>query len=303
MAISWFKNFGLGTSSSYAALLVAMTASAQTMAFSSGGLVYTVNGTEVEVVGCVADPCTNSVSIPATVTDSGTGTTYNVISVGSDAFRQKGITGLVIADGISIIKVSAFSENPSLTSLMIPASVTTIRIGAFFGTGLTSLTLPATVTSLGDGAFEGKGFPNATLASVNIEEGVKNIPASAFAYNKIATLTIPASVTTLVQSAFEANELTEVAFKGNRGSFSDRTFLRNPKLLTITYCEGTTGWPGDPFDIGPDGPGTLINVTATPVNCSVTPPVAAPVPLGPLWLLGVMASALSVLGIRKLRKG
>jgi len=33
------------------------------------------------------------------------------------------------------------------------------------------------------------------------------------------------------------------------------------------------------------------------------PPVATPTPANPLWLMGIMAGLLSVVGIRKLRKG
>jgi hypothetical protein len=42
----------------------------------------------------------------------------------------------------------------------------------------------------------------------------------------------------------------------------------------------------------------LINQTSQ----SATVPVNPPVPTGPLWLLGIMAGLLSLVGFRKLRK-
>ena len=50
----------------------------------------------------------------------------------------------------------AFRDCSRLTSLTLPAGVTSIYFEAFSGcSGLTSLTLPAGITSIGDGAFWG----------------------------------------------------------------------------------------------------------------------------------------------------
>ena len=72
-----------------------------------------------------------SVVIPSTVTYSGT--TYNVTSIGYDAFYNCS----------------------GLKSVTIPNSVTKIGGSAFEGcSGLTSVTIPNSVTSIGDYAFD-----------------------------------------------------------------------------------------------------------------------------------------------------
>ena len=61
--------------------------------------------------------------------------------------------------------------------------------------------------------------------------------------------------------------LTSAAFEGNFGNFNLDIFFLNPALATITYCEGTTGWPQG-FNNG-----STIIVTE-PVNCSAFAPDA-----------------------------
>ena len=83
--------------------------------------------------------------------------------------------------------------------------------------------------------------------------------------------------------------------------------------LTRTFVNGT---PGGDIPLGAECLSTTIVPGGT--DCSETrqiatggtvtrllapAPSATPVPVGPLWLLGVMAGLLSLVGIRKLRKG
>jgi hypothetical protein len=77
-------------------------------------------------------------------------------------------------------------------------------------------------------------------------------------------VTIPDSVTTIGPYAFSNNALTSAAFEGNFGTFDPTMFVNNPNLATITYCEGTTGWPQG-FSNG------STTITSTAVNCSPAP--------------------------------
>ena len=61
--------------------------------------------------------------------------------------------------------------------------------------------------------------------------------------------------------------------------------------MLITYPQGATGWDNPPKIFTPAGAGSITATEAT----------ATPVPAGPLWLLGIMAGLLSVMGLRKLR--
>ena len=66
------------------------------------------------------------------------------------------------------------------------------------------------------------------------------------------------SVTSVGETAFSTNVLTSAAFEGDFGTFDLNMFSTNPALATITYCEGTTGWPQ-----------TFSGITATPISCVI----------------------------------
>ena len=68
---------------------------------------------------------------------------------------RKQIKNVVISEGITTIKVYAFSTCSSLTSITIPNSVTTIEGYAFRGCSLTSIAIPNSVTAIGGWTFIG----------------------------------------------------------------------------------------------------------------------------------------------------
>jgi hypothetical protein len=207
-----------------------------TVSFDVGGFSYFIlNGTDVEVTGRAVGNTDTAIVIPATVADSGT--TYSVTTIGTSAFEFNALTSVIIPDSVTIIGDYAFSEN-ALTSVIIPDSVTTIGGYAFISNALTSVIIPDSVTTIGGAAF----FDNA-LTSVVIPDSVITIGDGAFYFNALTSVIIPDSVTTIGESAFYGNALTSAAFEGDFGTFDPAMFVNNPNLATITYCEGTTGWP------------------------------------------------------------
>ncbi len=121
----------------------------------------------------------------------------------------KEIDDLVIPDGVTSIKVWAFTGCSGLTSVKIPESVTSIEGLAFMGcSGLTSVKIPESVTSIGRFAFsECSG-----LSSVTIPDGVTSIGESAFSFcSGLSSVTIPESVTSIEYGAFQGcSSLTSV---------------------------------------------------------------------------------------------
>ena len=114
--------------------------------------------------------------------------------------------------------------------------------------------------------------------------------------NDLTSVTIPNSVTTIGVEAFYDNDVTSVAFFGDFGTFSLDMFEVSLDLATITYAQGATEWDA-PLRIFTPRTGPTGSVTA-----EAAVPAATPVPTSPLWLLGIMAGLLSLVGIRKLRK-
>jgi hypothetical protein len=107
-------------------------------------------------------------------------------------------------------------------------------------------------------------FRDNALTSVVIGNSVTTIGDYAFYNNALTSVIIPDSVTTIRDRVFGYNPLTSAAFKGDFGNFNPDMFSSNANLTlaTITYCEGTTGWPQG-FNNG-----STIIVTE-PVNCPI----------------------------------
>jgi hypothetical protein len=164
------------------------------------------------------------------------------------------------------VEVTGRASGNTATVIVIPDtvvfsgttySVTTIGYRAFFNNALTSVIIPDSVTTIGNLAFY-----NNALTSVIIPDSVTTIGDIAFAINALTSVIIPDSVTTIGDNAFIFNNaLTSAAFEGDFLSFSLTIFQNNPALATITYCDGTTGWPQG-FNNG-----STIVVT-TPIGCS-----------------------------------
>ena len=108
------------------------------------------------------------------------------------------------------------NPNTSVTSIIIPNSVTSIGVGAFVAcTGLTSITIPNSVTSIGDNTFDSC----INLALVTIGNSVTNIGESAFGYcTSLNSITIPNSVTSIGVGAF--TECTRLGLVTLSGRFS-----------------------------------------------------------------------------------
>ena len=94
----------------------------------------------------------------------------------------------------------AFTDCSGLTSLTLPAGITSIGEYAFYGcSGLTSLTLPAGITEIGESTFS----DCSGLTSLTLPAGITSIGISAFAYcSGLTSLTLPDGITSIGSRAF-----------------------------------------------------------------------------------------------------
>ncbi|MDE7413058.1 MAG: leucine-rich repeat protein, partial [Muribaculaceae bacterium] len=122
--------------------------------------------------------------------------------IGNSAFYGcSSLTSLSIPASVTSIGDYAFYGCSSLDSLSIPASVTSIGNSAFYNcSSLTSLSIPASVTSIGNSAFYGCS----SLTSLSIPASVTSIGDYAFySCSSLDSLSIPASVTSIGNFAFD----------------------------------------------------------------------------------------------------
>ena len=121
--------------------------------------------------------------------------------IGEYAFKDcSRLTSLTLPAGITTIGRNAFSGCSGLMSLTLPTGITSIGRNAFDGcSGLTSLTLPAGITSIGDDAFYGCSG----LTSITLPAGITEIGGSAFnGCSRLTSLTLPAGITSIGGGAF-----------------------------------------------------------------------------------------------------
>jgi len=154
----------------------------------------------------------------------------------------------------------AFSSRDSLTSLVIPSSVNSIRDFAFYGcTGLTSITIPNSVTNIGDNAFGGCN----SITAINVDAAnTAYISQDGVLYNKNKTtliqypvgkkalsFTIPNSVINIGDSAFSnCSSLTSVSISDSVTSIGNGVFAFCKNLASVTIPNSTKSIGESAFD-------------------------------------------------------
>ena len=248
-------------------LLLALLSFVESVAVEIEGIYYSLNSSDEAKTASVVSSLnpnglySGDVVIPECVTFEGV--TYDVISIGNEAFYAcygltsvvipnsvtsigdwafrgcVGLTSVTIPNSVTSIGGSAFNGCSSLTSITIPNSVTSIGGSAFLGcSGLTSVTIPNSVTSIGTYAFSGCS----SLTSVTIPNSVTSIGGNAFRdCSGLTSVTIPNSVTSIGGSAFYGCKgLLNVTLSDNITSIEDNTFRECSGLLSINIPKGVT---------------------------------------------------------------
>ena len=137
--------------------------------------------------------CGNNVTIPSTIGGK------SVTAIGDNAFKNKGITSVVIPNSVTSIGNSAFRDN-QIASVEISDSLTTISDWAFMANKLSSVVIPTGVKVIANHAFR-----NNQISSLTLPDTLTHINLRAFQANKLTSVEIPTSVTTISTYAFNSN--------------------------------------------------------------------------------------------------
>jgi outer membrane protein OmpA-like peptidoglycan-associated protein len=152
--------------------------------------------------------------------------TDNTISITSYNGRAAQVTvpAEIYGQAVNEIAGSAFSDNKTLQSVTLPASVLRIEAGAF-----------ALCTN---------------LKSVNFEEGLRSIGDSAFSECALDAIFLPQSLVSIGNSAFQYNKLTYVLIPDAVLRIGVNAFADNPKLTRIALGAALQDIYADAFGAG-----------------------------------------------------
>ena len=164
---------------------------------------------------------------------------FGITCIEVGTFEDSSLSGIVIPSSVTSIKNSAFQNCRRLASVSIPNSVTSIGNSAFYGcTGLTSITIPNSVTSIESDVFGGC----TGLTSITIPNSVTSIGSGAF-YDctGLTSVTIPNSVTSIGHHAFRGcTGLTSITIPNSVTSIGAHAFSACTGLTSITIPNGVT---------------------------------------------------------------
>ena len=157
--------------------------------------------------------------------------------IGEYAFKGcSGLTSLNLPAGITSIGSRAFYGCSGLTSLNLPADITYIGLYAFYGcSGLTSLTIPTGVSIINEYAF----YDCSSLTRLDLPSSIREIYHSAFMNcRNLTSLTIPSNVTYISSRAFSGcSSLKNITLPTRIFGIGDNAFYgcSNLNSLTLSY--------------------------------------------------------------------
>lgn len=148
-------------------------------------------------------------------------------------FSYSGLTSINIPASVTTIELEAFKGCANLTSVNIPGnSVTTIDGYAFQNcANLTSVKIPNSVTSIGGSAFQGC----TALESVNIPNSKKSLTIGSYAFSncsELTTIVIPNNVSSISNNTFEKCRRLKTVSIPNNTSYIDAN--------AFAYCDSIT---------------------------------------------------------------
>ncbi|MBR2375803.1 MAG: leucine-rich repeat domain-containing protein [Clostridia bacterium] len=161
-------------------------------------------------------------------------------AIAENAFKDCGsLTSIDIPAGVTSIGKSTFLNCSSLTSIDIPAGVTSIDKFAFSHcSSLTNIVIPAGVTSIGDNVFS----YCSSLTGIQIIDGVTSIGQYAF-YECISlkNILLPDNLTSIGRYAFyNCDSLTNIVIPNGVTSIGQDVFYGCISLTSIRLSDNLT---------------------------------------------------------------
>jgi len=138
--------------------------------------------------------------------------------------------------GIGAMSSNATMEGKSLTSVVLPNTITEIYSFAFAYSELKGISIPDSVTYLGDNAFQ----LNQSLTSVTLSKNLTSIPMNAFDGSPLTALSLPNGITEIGEYAFQYNNAPTIVIPATVQRIGQNAFKYNDKITSLTLNEGLT---------------------------------------------------------------
>ena len=163
-------------------------------------------------------------------------------SSGEGAFQDCGITSVSLPATITTIPTKAFYGCQQLKSVTLPEGITTIRAGAFANcSSLEEIYLPETINYM-EGWYIFRNCTN--LKKVNIPKQVTSLSNECFQNSGIETFIIPQNITSIGEACFADTHLKNIkicheSYSDGSMSFPENMFYDNISGITLIVPEGT----------------------------------------------------------------
>jgi predicted ribosomally synthesized peptide with SipW-like signal peptide len=190
-----------------------------------------VNGepTSIQLTADNIDKTATEVVIPSEING------IPVTSIGENAFAN------LVEAPEDYLNPYTYYENNTLTSVVIPDTVTEISDNAFENCiALSSVTLGNSIKTIGESAFDNCK----SLTSITLPDSLTEIKDKAFMYTEgLTSITFPASVETIGKNAFAQSGLTTVEIPSTIKNLGASVFEDCTSLTTVKINEGITTLP------------------------------------------------------------
>jgi hypothetical protein len=208
------------------------------------GLRFVADGSGQKVSVFAESTVGGAVTVPSHIL-SPSGNSIPVTGVGEGGFAGSAVTSVSLPATVTTIGATAFLGCVNLVSIDIPDTVTDIGWRAFEGcAALTSVTLPSGLTSIGGYAF----FGSSALTSITIPDSVKSIGGHAFRGSGLTSVVIPSGVTSILASTFYGcNFLTSVTIPDTVTSIEGYAFFGCSSLTSVSIPSSVTSIDGSTF--------------------------------------------------------
>ena len=161
---------------------------------------------------------------------------YTVEAIGNSAFSQnETLTSVVLPEGILSIGSHAFQKCKQLAKVILPNTVESIGSEAFARcTALTEVNYPVSLTKIsgyGDGIFTGC----TALTAMVVPEGVTALAGKVFADSSITDVTLPSTLETIGDYAFQNGSLAAVVLPDSLLTIGNYAFQNCKALENIQF--------------------------------------------------------------------